>query len=103
MDGNWHCHQNTNSFEGFGVPQHGMIDNDASSLKGVSLTTCQEWCLGRPDCGCVVHYTCPLALGFWQNCAHGLVDGQCWRRTYCDYSTSKTNDEGFQMCNINLG
>jgi hypothetical protein len=59
--------------------------------------------LGRPDCGCVVHYTCPLALGFWQNCVHGLVDGQCWRRTYCDYSTSKTNDEGFQMCNINLG
>merc|ERR1712046_372412 len=106
MDGRWDCHSNTNTYAGLGVPEYGIIDDDASSLKGVSLSTCQHHCKSTPDCGCVVHYKCPMiydvSLGYSiSNCEHGHVDGQCWRRTHCDNSTSKQNDEGFQMCNTN--
>merc|ERR1712217_22294 len=96
MDGRWHCHSDTNAFAGFGSRYD--IDDDAASLKGVSMSTCQQHCRENFECGCVVHYRCPS----W-GCEHGLVDGQCWRRPYCDFSSAKHDDLGFQMCNINLG
>jgi hypothetical protein len=101
--GAYGCWHDTNSFEGFGA--YDIIDDDASSRKGITVAACRDWCRERPDCACTVQYHC--GQGYvdktWPICAHGYVDGQCWRRTYCDYSASQKNAEGFTMCNFNLG
>jgi len=98
MDGRWHCHDSTNSWSGMG--SSGLEDSDQDSWKGLSMSECQDHCKrdSGDQCGCVVYYRCPSS-----GCEHGHVDGQCWRRGYCDLSKSKRSDPGFTMCNINLG
>merc|ERR1711920_125688 len=98
MDGRWHCHDSTNSWSGMG--SSGLEDSDQDSWKGLSMSDCMDHCKrdSNDQCGCVVHYRCPSS-----GCEHGFVDGQCWRRGYCDLSKSKRSDPGFTMCNINLG
>jgi hypothetical protein len=100
----WHCFGNRNAYPGFGVTEYDMIDDDAAALTGVSLDECHDHCTSRYDCGCVTYYTCPTGLFPWEKkCEHGFVDGQCWRRRYCDPAKSKTEDKGFQVCHRNPG
>merc|ERR1712050_431284 len=61
-DGGWHCHGDTNAWAGHGSTQD--IDDDGSSLKDVSMRTCQQHCNDTPDCNCVVYKS---------------ANGQCWR------------------------
>jgi len=96
LDNRFHCYSDTNAYEGFGSSND--IDDDAASLKGVSMSTCQQHCRDLYECLCVVYYKCPS----W-GCEHGHVDGQCWRRASCTFSRAKHNDPGFEMCEINKG
>merc|ERR1712217_158563 len=91
LDKLFHCYSDTNAYEGFGSSND--IDDDAASLKGVSMSTCQQHCRNSYECLCVVYYKCP-----WWGCEHGHVDGQCWRRASCTFSRAKHNDPGFEMC-----